>query len=90
MQAGSIVVFQLSGTFSGTIAFESSVDGTNFIATGAFPISESGTAATTATAAGIWRIRAAGLSAVRARCSVYTSGTIVVHAASYDHGQIAA
>ena len=74
------VAFQLAGTFTGTVTFESTVDGTNWVATGAYPISGSGTAATTATAVGIWRVPAAALSAVRARCSAFTSGTIEVKA----------
>lgn len=72
------VAFQVSGTFDATITFESTVDGTNYVAIGAYPISGSGTAATTATAAGIYRIPAAGLAAVRARCTAFTSGTVDV------------
>lgn len=78
VSGANIIAVQISGTFVGTIAFTSTVDGTNFIATGAFPISESGTAATTATAAGIWRIKGAGLTQVKIACSAYTSGTINV------------
>jgi hypothetical protein len=73
--AGNIVTFQIVGTLSLTITFESTCDGVNWVATGAFPISESGTAATTATATGIWRVRGAGLAGVRARCSAFTSAT---------------
>ncbi len=82
--ANRVVAFQFTGTFTATATFESTVDGTNWVATGAFPISESGTAATTAAAAGIWRVRAAGLAAVRARCSAFTSGPMVCTAEVSD------
>lgn len=78
------VAFQLTGTFTGTITFESTVDGENWVATGAFPISGSATAATTATTTGIWRIRLAGLVAVRASCTAFSSGPIVVTAETTD------
>lgn len=80
LKSGRTVGFQLSGTFSATVTFESTINGTDWVATGAFPISGSGTAATTANATGIWRVPAQGLAAVRARCSTYSSGTLVVDA----------
>ncbi len=73
------VAFQLTGTFSGTVTFEGTIDGTNWVATQVFPVGSS-TGATTATAAGIWRMNATGLKSCRARCSTYTSGTVVVTA----------
>ena len=88
VHAGNVVAFQLSGTFSGTITFQSTIDGTNWISTGAFPISESGTAATTAAAAGIWRVKGAGLTGVRAACTTYVSGALVVDVQSLDENSL--
>lgn len=76
--AGRVIAFQLAGTFDATVTFEATVDGTNYVAIGAFPVSESGTASTTATTAGIYRVRSSGVASVRARCSTYASGTIEV------------
>jgi hypothetical protein len=70
------VVVQLSGTFVGTVTFEATLNGTNYVTCEAQPIA-GGASVTTAAATGIWRLRATGLKA-RVRCSAYTSGTIVV------------
>jgi len=70
--------WQITGTFSGTVTFEGTVDGTNWVATAVIPVGSTRTLTTTATAAGIWVQSTVGLTAVRARCSAYTSGTIVV------------
>ena len=70
---------QVSGTFSATVTFESTVDGTNWVAilghnagTGSLsPLS-------VATAAGILTFQVAGRSQIRARVSAYTSGNVTV------------
>lgn len=71
------VAVQVTGTFSATITFEASVDGTNYVAFNMTP-SNSGTDASTATAAGAFTKATGGYSAFRARCSAYTSGSPVV------------
>lgn len=68
---------QLTGTFVGTVSFEGTVDGTNWVAINMTP-PNSATAASSATAAGVWVGSASALRAVRARMSAYTSGTAVV------------
>lgn len=73
------VAFQLSGTFSATVTFEGTLDGSNWEALEAEDAG-SGTQATTATAAGIYLVPTAGLEQVRARCSTYVSGTVEVDA----------
>ena len=73
----SVAVLQASGTFEATITFEAAVDGGNWIAVQATNLT-SGTAATTATAAGLYRITVAGLRVLRARISEYTSGSVIV------------
>lgn len=70
---------QVQGITTATITWEATVDGTNWIAIQAIPLA-TGTAATTATADGIFRINVTGLVSVRARISAYTSGTINVTA----------
>lgn len=73
--AGAVSV-QLAGTFTATVTFEVSNDGTNWVEVelttpaGAAP-------ATTATTAGIYCGPVAGHFKFRARCSAYTSGSIV-------------
>jgi hypothetical protein len=70
---------QVSGTFTATVTFEGSVDGTTYAAVGMQPLA-GGSVATTATAAGIWVLPVANsaLATYRARVSAYTSGTIDV------------
>ena len=71
------VAVQIVGALSATITFEASVDGTNYVAFNMTP-SNSGTEASTATAAGAWTKSTGAYSAVRARCSASTSGSPVV------------
>jgi len=71
------VAVQVTGTFTATITFEASVDGTNYVAFNMTP-SNSGTDASTATAAGAFTKSTGAFSAFRARCSAYTSGEPVV------------
>lgn len=70
------VVAQLRGTWVGTVTFEASVDGNRWDSVSATK-SDTSASATTATAVGAYVISAAGFQFVRARCSAYTSGTIV-------------
>ena len=71
------VAVQVTGTFSATITFEASVDGTNYVAFNMTP-SNSGTDASTATAAGAFTKETGAFSAFRARCSTYSNGSPVV------------
>lgn len=71
------VAVQITGALSATITFECTVDGTNWVAFNLLPAAST-TAASTATAAGIWTADTKGLAGVRARCSAYTSGSPVV------------
>lgn len=74
--AATTSTLQLVGSGTLTITFEASIDGTNFVAL-QFVNLNSGTAGTTATAAGVYRANTTGLRHVRARCSAYTSGNLV-------------
>jgi len=79
------VVFQVVGTFSGTVTFQATVDGTNWIAVRATNMN-TGTAGTTATAAGLYQLGVAGIGIVRANITVYASGTITVWARATEQG----
>jgi hypothetical protein len=69
---------QLTGTWTATVQFEGSVDGSNFFAVNGTPYQSTGTLVTSATANGQWQFDIAGCSLFRVRCSAFTSGTIVV------------
>ena len=69
--------FQVSGTFSGTVTFEATVDGSNWVSLQVANIAD-GSVGTTATAAGIYQAGVAGLTKVRARVSAWVSGSITV------------
>jgi len=71
----SIAAFQVTGTFAATITFEGTVDNTNWVAIEAINIA-TGAKATTATAAGIYRMGIGSLLKVRARLT-WTSGTSI-------------
>ena len=69
----SSVGVELTGTFAGTFQFEGTIGGSTWVAVNATPVAST-TAVTSATAAGVWQIAAAGLTGVRVRCSTYSSG----------------
>ncbi len=67
----------LSGGWVGTVAFEGTVNDVDWFQVYGTLSTLVGTYASTTTS-GVWFIPTAGLSAVRPRCSSYTSGTISV------------
>ena len=69
---------QITGTWVGTVLFEGSVDGTNFFAMSGVSFISSSTIVTSTTANGSWQFNVSGLQLFRARCSAFTSGTIVI------------
>jgi hypothetical protein len=78
---------QLTGTFVGTMSFEISLDGgTTWVAFGMTPSTDlrAGVIVATATAPGVWLspVQHAAIPHFRARCSAFTSGTIVVTVAA--------
>lgn len=69
-------VFQLTGTFSGTVQFEGTANnGASWVAVNAQPTGAT-TSVTAATAPGAWRAGVSGFSAVRLRVSTYSSGAV--------------
>jgi hypothetical protein len=69
------VGFQLSGTWSGTISFYGSIDGSTWYAWSC-QVSQAilSTAAISSTSNGVWQARVAGLKAFKVAFSAYTSG----------------
>lgn len=75
---GSVSI-QLTGTFTGTVTFEATTQGSTWVAFGLFPAATpSASVATTATAVGLWGDVLHGWAAVRARFSTASSGTVTV------------
>lgn len=73
----AFAVFQISGTFSATVAFKGTVDGTNWVTLEATSVGDSSSIiTTTASAAGAWRVVCAGMKYIRAELT-WTSGTSI-------------
>jgi hypothetical protein len=80
-----IATLQVSGTFVGTVTYETSQDGANWSTLTCYPLGGS-TGASTATAAAYVRCNVNGLVGIRARVSAYTSGSITVNATTTSLG----
>ena len=65
---------KIAGTYSATLQFESSVDGTTWAGISGDPL-PSGSRASSTTSTGTWVFNVAGLGHFRVRASAYTSGT---------------
>ena len=68
---------QVTGTFSGTLQLEMTIDGTNFVAVQATSVT-TGTVATTTTATGVFFFNVVGAQSVRVTSTAWTSGTATV------------
>ena len=68
---------QVTGTWSGTLQFEMTIDGTNFVAVQTQNVNTSVIANTT-TANGIFKFDAVGALTVRVRSTAWSSGTATV------------
>lgn len=75
--------FQISGTYTGTITFEGTVNGGEWAALLVVPIGTTASTTTT-TGTGIFRACTVGLLAARARMSSYSDGyaTVMIRAVS--------
>ncbi len=69
---------QITGTWTGTLAFEGTADSTNWFVVNAVPFAGS-TPTTTTTANGQWQSDISGLVGFRVRCSVTGTSTAVVN-----------
>lgn len=76
---------QVTGTFVGTLQFETSLDGVTY-ATWSVTPSGGGMAVTSATATGVWQGAVGGLAILRTRFSAYSSGTATVTMQAADNG----
>lgn len=68
------VAFQITGTWTGTVTFEATVDGTTWVTFNVTP-SASGTDVSTATAVGAWSKTTGGYAGFRIRVSIAGTGT---------------
>ena len=71
------LAIQVSGTFTGTLTFYTSVDGTNFVISQVVPVGALATPVTTTTAAGIWTLELKGHKNFRIAFTAYTDGTAI-------------
>src|SRR3989442_707788 len=76
-QSGTIAV-QVTGTFTGTLQFEGTLDGTNYVAVNGLPVA-SATTTTSTTATGMWQVSSAGLQKFQVRASALSSGTATIY-----------
>jgi hypothetical protein len=77
--AGGAII-DLRGPFVATVTFQGTVDGTNWNALTAVPVTSGANAAavSTATLAGAWHVLTAGFAQIRAVATAFTSGTVTV------------
>jgi hypothetical protein len=75
--ASTTASFQITGVDGETITWEATIDGTNYVAIAVDNLA-SGSAATTATANGLYRVTCHGLRKIRARISTGGSGAVTV------------
>jgi hypothetical protein len=75
----SMIGVQLTGTWTGTVTFQGTIKGDTWVNVLAVP-SDSTTAATTATANGVYRVDATGLSGIRLNGGAGGTGTVVAYA----------
>lgn len=73
----SYVGVRIAGTWAGTLAFEASIDGVNFVPIYVTPF-PSGTAVLTTTANGNWFLQVGNFIAFRVRQTTFTSGSVTV------------
>jgi hypothetical protein len=71
-------VIDLRGTFTATLQFQGTIDGTNWISLQAIPYgsAQNTNLVTSTTGPGAWLVQCAGCAQVRVNPSAYTSGTI--------------
>jgi hypothetical protein len=77
------VGFQISGTWTGTISFTGTINGTDWVTVKGWD-SESATAITEATANGIYFFSTTGLRYVKAKSTTYTTGPATIQTITTD------
>lgn len=87
LRGQSVIGIQLTGTWTATIQFEATIDGTNFFALLAYPTA--GGAPVTSTAAnGQWVAECAGYYQVRLRVSAFAAGPALASSIASQGGDI--
>jgi len=71
---GGTCVFNITGTWTGTIVFEGSIDGTNWVTANVSPF-QFGNLVSSATANGQWLLNVGGLNSFRVRGNTVATGT---------------
>ena len=79
-------VFQVCCTFTATVNFEASIDGTNYESVECFSTADKTSRTVAPTVRGQWRCNMIGMNKLRARISGYASGTITVTAGMASAG----
>lgn len=74
---GGAISIGVTGTWTGTLVFESSVDGTTWVSNAVSPV-PFGNLTTSATANGSWLIAVGGLNSFRVRGNTVATGTAVI------------
>ncbi len=74
---GSVAI-QVTGTFSATLTFTASVNGSTFVALNCSTSADATVIVTGATAAGLWNCNVGGFAQVRVKASVHSSGNVLV------------
>lgn len=77
VQGLNTLVIDITGTFTATVAFEYTINGSDWYSLSAINNS-SGSVATGATAVGVFKVDVSAYQLVRVRCSAFTSGSIEV------------
>ncbi len=78
-QGASSIQFNVTGSWTGTLNFQGSVDGTNWVPAEAYPIMPStSTFVNSTTTNGQWAITAGGLNAFRLLSSAWVTGTATI------------
>jgi len=71
------LLIDLRGAFVGTVQLQVSGDGVNYTVVQVLPVDGSA-GVTSMTAAGTWKCSALAVKNAKAKCTAYTSGTIIV------------
>lgn len=75
---------QVTGTFTGTLEFQVSLDGTTYVPAQGVSVGAIGTAVSTATAPGVFRFETVGAKLVQVKATAWTSGAAVVTLVAMD------
>lgn len=73
-EGANTVAIQIDGTWAGTMTFQATVNGADFVSVAAAPLA-GGVSVNTTTAGGAWVVNCAAFAAVRVVWTTYTSGT---------------